>query len=248
MVFKLNPVTGALDLVSPQDAPGGTVATSFVTDSGTAVPSSNILNVLGGTAIDTSGTGNTITINSTSGGDGGKWDYVSTTTVSNSANVTFSSLTATSYAVFVEKLVPTTDGADLDLTVSDDNGSSFAVIDYQYVVDVHDISGSGSQTSGSTSSIELTPCSVSIGNAANEHGYNMEMTMFNLNQGTLPLGCIFRSQFQDVDGDLVTNSGAGVSASSSSTGSTLGIDAVRFELDNGTMASGLFHLYILVTA
>lgn len=38
------------------------VATSFVSDSGTATPSSNILNVLGGTAMDTSGSGNTLTI------------------------------------------------------------------------------------------------------------------------------------------------------------------------------------------
>ncbi len=41
---------------------GGNVATSYPTDSGTAVPSGNILNVLGGTGITTSGAGNTITI------------------------------------------------------------------------------------------------------------------------------------------------------------------------------------------
>ena len=39
------------------------VATSYVTDSGTAVPALNILNVLGGTGATTSGSGSTITIN-----------------------------------------------------------------------------------------------------------------------------------------------------------------------------------------
>ena len=38
------------------------VATSYVTDNGTAVPALNILNVIGGTGAITSGAGNTITI------------------------------------------------------------------------------------------------------------------------------------------------------------------------------------------
>ena len=42
-----------------------TVATSYVTDAGTAVPSSNILNVIGGSGISTAGSGNTITITAT---------------------------------------------------------------------------------------------------------------------------------------------------------------------------------------
>ena len=42
------------------------VATSYVTDNGVAVPAANILNVLGGVGASTSGAGNTITINVTS--------------------------------------------------------------------------------------------------------------------------------------------------------------------------------------
>ncbi len=49
---------------------GPTIPTSFVTDSGTAIPSLNILNVFGGTDISTSAAGNTITIDFT-GSPGG---------------------------------------------------------------------------------------------------------------------------------------------------------------------------------
>jgi hypothetical protein len=44
------------------------IATQFDTDSNSAVPLANILEVLGGTGIDTSGSGNTITITSTAAG------------------------------------------------------------------------------------------------------------------------------------------------------------------------------------
>lgn len=45
-----------------------TVATSYITNSGTAVPAANTLFVVGGAGITTSGSGNTIVITSFSGG------------------------------------------------------------------------------------------------------------------------------------------------------------------------------------
>lgn len=67
-----NPASVATDFSLTIDASGnvkqsagtaGSVASSFVTDSGTATPSSNIINILGGTNIGTTGAGNTVTIN-----------------------------------------------------------------------------------------------------------------------------------------------------------------------------------------
>lgn len=56
---------------------GGAVATSYVTDSGTAVASSNILNVVGGSGVSTSGSGSTLTVNSVGGGV--TWNVISDT-------------------------------------------------------------------------------------------------------------------------------------------------------------------------
>ena len=53
------------------------VATSYVTDNGTAIPAANILNVLGGAGTSTSGSGNTITINVIN--DGFPWTDKATT-------------------------------------------------------------------------------------------------------------------------------------------------------------------------
>lgn len=50
---------GVLDVESSNP----TIPTSFVTDSGTAIPVLNVLEVLGGTAIDTAALGNVITVN-----------------------------------------------------------------------------------------------------------------------------------------------------------------------------------------
>jgi hypothetical protein len=46
--------------------PVQTVATSYVADSGTAIPVANVLNILGGSGVSTSGAASTVTINATS--------------------------------------------------------------------------------------------------------------------------------------------------------------------------------------
>jgi hypothetical protein len=62
MPYRINPFTGELDLVL---GPGeGTSATQFDTDSGTALPTgAGVITMAGGTGINTSGAGSTVTFN-----------------------------------------------------------------------------------------------------------------------------------------------------------------------------------------
>jgi hypothetical protein len=63
MPFKFNPITNKLDLVENGAVPAP--EQDFVTDAGTATSVSQVINVVGGTGITTTGVGDTVTITST---------------------------------------------------------------------------------------------------------------------------------------------------------------------------------------
>ena len=61
MGYRYNVFTGDFDLVDITIVPP-TYANEFVTDAGSAIPASHILNIVGGNSVTTSGIGNTVTI------------------------------------------------------------------------------------------------------------------------------------------------------------------------------------------
>jgi len=59
---------------------GKTASRSFASDSGSAVPASEVITIAGGTNVTTSATGSTVTINASGGGGGISWSEVTGTT------------------------------------------------------------------------------------------------------------------------------------------------------------------------
>lgn len=71
MSYKYNPFTNRLDYYESGGSIPGSVLEQVTADAGTAIPSSNNLNIVGGSGISTSASGDTVTITNTGGAGGG---------------------------------------------------------------------------------------------------------------------------------------------------------------------------------
>jgi len=81
-----------------------------------------------------------------------------------------------------------------------------------------------------------------------ETDFNSNLYLYNLNQASYPLSYVGENVYQDAIGDIDGNTVWGISADTGDSGSTLDIDAIKFFMSSGNIASGVFHLYIQVTA
>jgi len=164
------------------------------------------------------------------------WNILSTQTASASATVDFTSLidsTCKQYVVEIIELIPATDGAELYLRTSTNNGSSFdaTASDYNYQLASHD----GAAYSGAGTNATFILIAEDILNTAAYGGYsgtviindpsstNYTTTRFNGQKGAAGAGEL--------------NYGIGSRLTSAD------VDAIQFLMSTGNIATGIFKLY-----
>jgi len=166
---------------------------------------------------------------------------LSTQTASASASISFDStyLTATykSYIIEMLSVVVSSDGADLLLTASIDNGSSYlAGTDYTFANNYLTQASAtpGGAVSAGTSSYRLNPAS-GIGNAGGEF-YNGVLKLLDF-ASTRNKALLLDAIFTDISNEMSTVKGS----CRIKTAST--INNIKFVASTGNITSGIFKLY-----
>jgi len=170
---------------------------------------------------------------------GGAWTLISTGTASSSAQVDFTGLSSAyaTYAVVFSAVVPATNGSELDLRTSTDGGSTYDAGSGNYVqANFYSTQSVGATSFGSGS---VTAISMS-GGASNTATHGGISGFIMIGQPSNANRCLVTGQSSYYSGGLTSHvlmsiSGARVAAAD--------VDAIRFKMDSGNIASGTFKLY-----
>lgn len=227
--------TGATTLTGVLTGNGTSAFTaSTVTQHGVVVAGAS--NALSTVAPGSSG--NVLTSNgtdwaSTASTASGSMVLLTTLTASNSASVAFTSTYLTStyltYVIIAQNISPVSNAVQLQMTISDDNGSTYKSANYQGGVQAFDYN---SATPANTNSTSLIPLVLSVNNGAGA-GWNGNMTIYNVGQtGRFSMA------------GLSSNSGGyqcGI-IMGMNTGQIV-VNNIRFKFGTGNISSGTFSLY-----
>jgi len=224
-------------------------------------PNSNVAADTGSYCLDTSSGGGmwvktTDTVNTgwvqllDSSSGSGMWVWESTTTVSNDATIDFTGLTGSGVKFAFYNLLPATDNVELQMVVSNDNGSTWESTDSQW-------NWLGSHSNGSTVSDGnrsgtywgLATGSGTVGNAAGEYGCAGWIEVYGLNDASNPAYAVYRTTgHRATDGACFNIVGSATSTEYSNGGAHLDIDALRFLFSAGNATSGTIAKYTLTTS
>ena len=178
------------------------------------------------------------------GGGGGAWTYISTTTISADSTVDFTGLASSvaGYAFYLDRVKPATDTQHLQLTLSDDNGSTFASTLYCWAHNARQEGGIGDAQSASDTVIRLTS-GTAAGNQAGEDGVSGWVVLLGADDATsYPTVLIDLAYWDSSSGRLTRNAGVG------GRNADFGVDAVRFAFASGNLDSGKIHAYSLASS
>lgn len=163
-----------------------------------------------------------------------------TQTASGSATLNFTGLISATYDEYfftIQNIVPATDGADLWLRTSTNNGSSFdsGASDYAYAGS-RAISGSTANTVVQSNSAAQIVIADGVGNATGENT-NGKVTIYNPLNTTVYKGIKYETATYSAAPDARTLEGAGFRLA------TADIDAIMFLMSSGNITSGVIRMY-----
>lgn len=167
---------------------------------------------------------------------GGGLVLIATGTASNSATIDFTSIPST-YDTFIVELIdvlPSTDAVRLDMFLSVDNGSSY--LSSGYIGQRVSVNAASVQAAASlTTRFVLTEASIS--NSASET-LNGSITLNNLKSTTSQKSVLSKTVYlRSSDSSVNGNDFYGFNSTTSA------VDAIRFGMNSGNIASGKFRLY-----
>lgn len=168
------------------------------------------------------------------------FDYVllATQTASSSANISFTSSIDSTYRTYViigTHVVPATDGADLNLDLSTDGGSSYLSTNYQYHRSSYQ-SGVSTYTGAASTSAIILPMIASVGSDTGE-GCDFTLTLNN------PSGTGQRQRLHSQNSYTDTSGNINGGQLDGGNTTTSAVDAVRFAFSSGNIESGVFKLF-----
>ena len=163
--------------------------------------------------------------------------YLGIQTASSSADLSFTSLITsnwTTYYVLIRNLLPATDGTTLNMTFSNDNGSSYLSANYKYTRFQYPSTGTTAAV-GSTSAANCELLTLASNGAS--AGISGGMYFYNLTSASVP---------PYYHGQLVHYNNASASVNVQVGGmntDTTGINALKWAFSSGNIASGTITLY-----
>ena len=169
---------------------------------------------------------------------GQTWEKLSTATASSSATIDFTGLTTdAAYCVVYTHVAPATDAVEFHCLTSTNGGSTYdsTIGTYRWAA-IAGTDAAGSSFEGSSSDTKLRVGS-NLGNAANET-CSGSFTLYNPSAAKYGTAT-WHNMVVNSSGVLVTRAGSGQRLSAAD------IDAIRFVMSSGNIASGIFTLYRL---
>jgi len=167
------------------------------------------------------------------------WVKISSATASSSSSIDFTDLSNTyiAYKVYITDYIPVTDGTNLYMRTSADNGSSYAAgaSDYAWVMKSAIMNtGASTGATGDDADSEIS-FQNSSGTDTNEKAdFIVDIINPSSSQYTTAMITMY---IENLAGDIYYQNGSGVRLAASST------DAIRFLSSSGNIASGTFTLY-----